>query len=120
MKTTKCRLHLWAALLCIPAICVPAFAWPLAFTFEIGSPVAAQDFRVKTAAFVFRTAGCAEPRKPELTAAAEGLVNGARRSMVLKVEASSKPGVYGVLQQWGPGSLAVVLNGSCGEARAGA
>ena len=41
------------------------------FTFTIGSPVAAQDFRAKSAAFVFRTGGApirpshksARPRK---------------------------------------------------------
>jgi hypothetical protein len=100
-------------------ICLPALALAQGFAFEIGSPVAAQDFRVKSAVFVFRTTGCAEPWKPERTATAEGLADGERRSMVLNI-VSSKPGVYRVLKQWGPGRWAVVLKGSCGNAQAGA
>ncbi|HEY2123887.1 MAG TPA: hypothetical protein VGG94_00365 [Chthoniobacterales bacterium] len=40
--------------------------------------------------------------------------------MVLRVMASSKPGVYAVLQQWDAGQWIVILKGSCGEAQAGA
>jgi hypothetical protein len=109
------KIARWAAL-----ICGPAFALAQGFTFEIGSPVAAQDFRVKSAAFVFRTTGCAEPAKPEVAASAEGMVDGVHKSMMLKVLSSSRPGVYAVVQQWGPGRWAVVLNGSCGDARAAA
>ena len=47
-----------------------------AFSFEIASPVAAQDFRFKSAAFVFRTTGCPEPAKAEITATGEGLAGG--------------------------------------------
>lgn len=115
MKTTRCRILLEAGL-----ICVPALALAQAFTFEIGSPVAAQDFRVKSAVFVFRTTGCPEPAKSEITATGEGLVGGDRRSMVLRVVASSKSGVYGLLQQWEAGRWAVILKGSCGDAQAGA
>jgi hypothetical protein len=115
MKTANCRPLRWAALLCFPA-----FAWAQAFTFEIGSPVAAQDFHTKSAAFVFRTAGCAEPGKTDVSATAEGLVEGAHRTMALKVTPSSKPGVYAVLQQWTGGRWIVVLKGSCGRVQAGA
>jgi hypothetical protein len=115
MKTAKCRFLAPAAL-----IFLPVFALAQAFTFEIASPVAAQDFRFKTAAFVFRTTGCVEPEKAEISATAHGLVDGARRSMPLKVMPSSKAGVYAVVQQWGSGRWAVVLKGSCAGAQAGA
>ncbi|HTA43528.1 MAG TPA: hypothetical protein VK789_13830 [Bryobacteraceae bacterium] len=115
MKTAKCRPMRWVALFCFPA-----FAWAQAFTFEIGSPVASQDFATKSAAFVFRTAGCAAPEKPEVSATAEGLVEGTRRTLPLKVNPSSKPGVYAVFQQWTGGRWMVVLKGSCGSAQAGA
>jgi hypothetical protein len=115
MKTTTWRLLRHAALICLPAL-----ALAQEFTFEIGSPVAAQDFRVKSAVFVFRTTGCPEATQPEISATGEGVVNGARRSMVLRVVTSSKPGVYGVLPQWDPGRWSVVLKGRCGEAQAGA
>ena len=91
------------------------------FTFTIGNPVASQDFRVKAAAFVFRTGGCAEPAKPQIGGTAEGLVNGGRRSVPLKVAPTSKPGVYAVYQNWpAEGSWVVNLKGTCASATAGA
>jgi len=83
--------------------------------------VASQDFHLKAAAFVFRTQGCAEPAKSQIGATAEGLVNGARRSVALKVVASSKPGVYAVYQTWpAEGQWVVNLKGTCANASAGA
>jgi hypothetical protein len=91
------------------------------FTFNIGSPVASQDFQAKTAAFVFRTEGCAEPAKSQIGGTAEGLVKGARRSVALKVTATSKPGVYAVYHNWPvEGAWVVNLKGTCASASAGA
>jgi hypothetical protein len=91
------------------------------FSFEIGSPVASQDFRTKTSAFVFRTQGCAEPEKPRIEGSAEGLVNGMRRSIALKMTALARPGVYAVEQNWPmEGAWVVNLKGSCANANAGA
>ena len=104
------------------AVCIVA-AWALAegFTFTIGSPVAAQDFRAKVAAFVFRTEGCADPTKSQISATAEGLVKGTRRSVALKVTAMSTAGVYAVYQNWpAEGEWVVNLKGSCAGVNAGA
>jgi hypothetical protein len=91
------------------------------FTFTLGSPVAAEDFRAKGATFVFRIEGCAEPAKSQINGTAEGIVKGARRSVALKVAALSKPGVYAVYQNWpAEGEWVVNLKGTCGEANAGA
>jgi hypothetical protein len=91
------------------------------FTFTIGSPVASQDFHLKAAAFVFRTQGCTDPARSQISGTAEGLVNGARRSVALKVVASSKPGVYAVYQNWpAEGGWVVNLKGTCANASAGA
>jgi hypothetical protein len=91
------------------------------FTFTIGSPVASQDFQAKGATFVFRTEGCAEPAKSQVGGTAEGLVKGARRSVALKVMATSKPGVYAVYQSWPTeGGWVVNLKGTCADASAGA
>jgi hypothetical protein len=109
------------ALLGIAACVVAALALADGFTFTIGSPVASQEFQMKTAAFVFRTEGCADPAKPQITATAEGIVKGARRSLVLKVLAGSKPNVYAVFQQWpAEGDWVVDLKGTCASAIAGA
>src|SRR5262245_4390595 len=85
------------------------------FTFTLGSPVAAQDYRGKVAAFVIRTEGCADPAKSQISATAEGIVKGNRRSTDLKVMAMTKTGVYAVYQSWGPdGAWVVNLKGVCG------
>jgi hypothetical protein len=113
------RLGMWQIALLGIAACVLAKAEGFAFT--IGSPVASQEFQMKTAAFVFRTEGCAEPTKPQITATAEGIVKGARKSLVLKVLAGSKPNVYAVFQQWpAEGDWVVDLKGTCASASAGA
>jgi|SRR6266536_3680607 len=104
------------------AVCIVA-AWALAegFTFTIGSPVAAQDFRAKVAAFVFRTEGCADPAKSQISGTAEGLVKGVRRSVALKVTAMSTAGVYAVYHNWpAEGEWVVNLKGTCRDANAGA
>jgi hypothetical protein len=103
------------------AFAVAAVAIAEGFTFNIGNPLASQDFRPKTAAFVFRTEGCADPAKSQISGTAEGIVEGARRSLALKVLATSKPGVYAVDQNWpAEGAWVVNLKGSCANANAGA
>jgi len=90
-------------------------------TFSVGSPVASQDYVAKGAAFVFRTQGCAQPAKPQISGTAEGLVKGERRSAALKVVALTKPGVYAVYQGWPvEGEWVVNLKGTCADASAGA
>jgi hypothetical protein len=115
MKTATCSWLVTSALLCLPS---PAPAQD--FKFEVGGPVAAQDFRLKAAPFVFRTTGCADPTKAIVGAKAEGLVDGARSSLPLQVFASTKPGVYGILPHWTAGHWTVILQGSCGPQQAGA
>jgi hypothetical protein len=104
------------------ALCAAgALALAEGFTFTLGSPVASQDFQAKSAAFVFRTEGCADPAKSQIGGTAEGLVKGARRSVALKVMAMSKPGVYAVYHNWPvEGEWVVNLKGTCANASAGA
>jgi len=104
------------------AVCaVVALALGEGFTFTIGNPVASQDFQAKSAAFVFRTEGCAEPAKSQIGGTAEGVVKGARRSISLKVIGTSRPGVYAVYHTWpNEGDWVVNLKGTCEAASAGA
>lgn len=105
----------------IAACAAAAFVLAEGFTFTVGSPVASQDYRAKGAAFVFRTQGCTEPAKPQITGTAEGLVKGARQSVPLKVMAMTKAGVYAVYQNWpAEGEWVVNLKGTCADASAGA
>jgi hypothetical protein len=107
--------------LIVVACALAALALADGFSFEIGSPVASQDFRTKTSAFVFRTQGCADPAKPVIEGSAEGLVNGMRRSIALKMTAVNRPGVYAVEQNWPmEGAWVVNLKGTCANANAGA
>jgi hypothetical protein len=107
--------------LCFIACACGSLALAEGFTFTIGNPVASQDFQMKAAAFVFRTEGCADPAKSQIGGTAEGLVKGSRRSVLLKVVASSRPGVYAVYQNWpAEGDWVVNLTGTCGNATAGA
>jgi hypothetical protein len=101
------------------AMAAPAMAG--GFTFAIASPVASQDFHFKMATFVFRTEGCADPAKPQISATAEGIVKSERRSVALKVMPGTKPGVYAVFQSWpSEGRWLVNLTGMCAGASAGA
>src|ERR1700724_2156884 len=100
------------------AICAAAgLALAAGFTFTIGSPVASQDYQAKGAAFVFRTEGCADPAKSQISGTAEGLVKGARRSVALRLAPMSGPGVYAVYQNWpAEGEWVVNLKGTCTDA----
>ena len=91
------------------------------FTFTIGNPVASQDFRAKGASFVFRTEGCADPARSQISATAEGLLKGERKSLTIQVMAMPKPGIYAVFQGWpAEGDWIVNLKGTCADAKAGA
>jgi hypothetical protein len=91
------------------------------FTFNIGGPVASQDFRMKGAVFVFRTQGCSDPARVQVSGTAEGILQGTRRSVALKIVTTAQPNVYGVFQNWpAAGDWVVNLKGACGDANAGA
>ena len=103
------------------ACAAAALVFAEGFTFSVGSPVASQDYQAKGAVFVFRTQGCAEPAKPQITGTAEGLVKGVRQSVPLKVTAMTKAGVYAVYQNWrAEGEWVVNLKGTCADTSAGA
>ena len=62
------------------------------------------------AVLVVRPAGCHEPENATITATAEGLVNGQRKSLPLKLSAIS-PGVYEISRQWpSQGAWIVAVN----------
>jgi len=91
------------------------------FTIQFASPVAAQNYQMKQSAFVFRTLGCTTDAKPEVSATAEGLVNGQRRSMGLKVAPSPTPNVFGVFREWpNEGAWVVSIKARCAGKSAGA
>jgi hypothetical protein len=63
------------------------------FFLTLGTPV-------KGAFVTVRADGCHEPEKAQISATAEGLVDGQRRSVALKLRAMPSPGVYAVPRDW--------------------
>ena len=109
--------------LVMAGVCLACAHWALAggFYLTIGSPVAANVPKVKNAVLVVRPDGCHEPAKAQITGTAEGLVDGARRSMPLKLTALPTPGVYAVFHEWpAVGVWVVNLTGSYLGATTGA
>ena len=91
------------------------------FALQVGPPVAGNAPFSKRALLVVRPAGCADPAKAQITATAEGIVNGARRSVPLTLSSGPISGVHAVQPEW-PNSGAWVVNlvGTCAGKTAGA
>ena len=93
-----------------------------AFRLDIGRANAgsASKTKMKSAVLVVRTIACSEPASARITGTAEGLVNGVRRSIALKLDPLEKPGVYAVSEQWPAGRWVLSLVGTCRDHTAGA
>jgi hypothetical protein len=89
------------------------------FRLEVGLPVAAGvGNKIKNAVLVVRPVVCADPASARITATAEGLVNGRRHSLPVKVLALPTPGVHAVERQWPDGHWVLHLRGTCPNPRA--
>ena len=86
--TPMLKFFVFVALVCSTAVAEE-------FSIQVAGPVAAQTYQMKSSAFVFRALGCEAPAKLEVTATAEGLVQGQRRSMPLRVSPAQTAGVFG-------------------------
>ena len=83
-------------------LCMTCAQWSDAqqFRLTVASPIAGNTPGFKSSMFVVRTDGCPEPAKARITATAEGLVDGARRSVALELMALAQPGAYAVNKGW--------------------
>jgi hypothetical protein len=100
-------------------IALPAAAQD--FALQVGPPVAGNGQVAKSSLLVVRPSGCADPAGAEITATAEGIVNGARRSVPLKLSALPTPGVHAIPKSWPNGGVWIVnLVGTCAGKTAGA
>jgi hypothetical protein len=70
------------------------------FVLLLGNPQASPEARAQNAAVTLKAAGCGEPERSAITAAAIGLVNGERKVVELKVIALREPGMYAVKRDW--------------------
>lgn len=71
-----------------------------AFVLQIGKPSANPEAEAKQAMLVVRGVACVEQEKTTVTGSAEGIVNGARESVALKLIPLSGESTYAVTQQW--------------------
>lgn len=92
------------------AIYSPAFAG--GFQLSVETPSSSSDSQMKDVVLVARTYGCHQPADAKLSATAEGLVNGARKSVALELR-SIGSGVYAIKQQWpSEGTWVLALTGA--------
>jgi len=87
-------VRLALAALCAPALAAPALACPPLITVE--RPGVASD---SVFLLVHASPGC-QRGNVTVTGTAEGLIDGARRSIALEVAATGTEGVYRVRRQW--------------------
>jgi hypothetical protein len=82
----------------IVAVGLPLLAGALMV--EVGNPVANPEAAAKHAVLVLRTTACHSPEKTSLTATAEGVLDGQRRSIPLNLIPLSTPGTFAVTREW--------------------
>jgi hypothetical protein len=99
-------------------------AWGADFSLAIGNPVAVAvpgGVVKKSVEMAVRAEGCADPAKAQITGTAEGIVNGARQSVPLRLAPTPTAGAFAVSRD-GPQSGVWVFSliGRCGSATASA
>lgn len=104
------RLTLGLTFLAGLAISAPAVAGgPPSFSFQV--PDGPATHTSSSPVLIVHAFSCHEPTDAALTAHAEGIVGGERRTIPLKLESSKATGVYLVARQWpSDGSWALVFS----------
>jgi hypothetical protein len=90
--------NLWNSLLALSILAAPLLAGALRL--EVGNPATNQEALAQHAVLVAWTTACHSPEKTSVTATAEGVVNGIRKSIPLKVVSLSTPGTFAVTRDW--------------------
>jgi len=80
------------------ALTVALFAGAL--TLQVGDPATDPEALRSHAVLVARITACNSPEKTVVTATAEGVVNGIRKTIPLKVLSLSTAGTFAVTRQW--------------------
>ena len=84
--------------LILAALATPLFAGALKL--EAEDPHGNPEAQAKNAVVVARITACHSPEKTVVSATAEGLVNGKRETIPLKVMKFATPGTFAVTRQW--------------------
>ena len=91
------RLKIFALL---TAVASAAVLMAGGFALEIGRPSANPEAQAQHAVLVVRSYACTHPEKTSITAKAEGIVNGKRETIPLKLVPLTGKGTYSVTRQW--------------------
>ena len=85
-------------LLCL-LLCAMAVERPHAqqFRLTVASPIAGSMAQFKSAYFVVRTDGCPAPAVAQITAKAEGVAEGTRHSLTIRLGDMTQAGTYAVM-----------------------
>jgi hypothetical protein len=67
---------------------------------EVGNPAANLEANAKQAVLVARITACQSPEKTSIAATAEGVVDGSRRTIPLRVIPLATPGTFAVTREW--------------------
>ena len=89
---------LWQPLLTVCILTAPLFAGALLL--EVGNPASNPEALQNHAVLVARITACHSPAKTTVSATAEGLFNGVRQSIPLKVISLSTAGTFAVAHEW--------------------
>lgn len=85
-------------LLVLSIVAVPMLAGALRL--EVTNPATDPEALAKHAALVVQVTACHSPEKSTVTATVEGVVDGVRKSIPLKLIALSRPGTFAVSREW--------------------
>ncbi|MBV8551046.1 MAG: hypothetical protein JOY54_07070 [Acidobacteriaceae bacterium] len=85
-------------LLSLSILAAPLFAGALLL--QVENPSANPEAVAKHALLVVQVAACRSPEKTTVTASAEGVMNGTRNSIPLKLMPLSKPGTFALARTW--------------------
>ena len=106
------------------ALALASSVWGAEFSLAIGNPVAVAvpgGVVKKDIGMAVRAEGCADPAIAQITGVAESIVNGARRSVPVRVLPASTAGAFAVSHDWPQqGAWVVNLTGHCGGSTASA
>ncbi|HEX4228690.1 MAG TPA: hypothetical protein VHZ07_08470 [Bryobacteraceae bacterium] len=88
----------WKSAFAVCTLAAPLFAGALLL--QVGNPAANPEALEKHAVLVARTTACHSPERTTVTATAEGVVNGVRKTIPLKVIPLSTAGTFAVTREW--------------------
>jgi hypothetical protein len=98
-RSSNRKLPALAVLVGVLMLSVFSNAFAGGFQLSVETPSESSDPQMKDVVLIARTYGCHQPADATLSATAEGLVNGARKSVSLELH-SIGSGVYAIKQQW--------------------